>query len=311
MTGEVAVPSLNSKDLDQMKARTILVHSWEIYKKLWKKLLFLTLLPYISLLPLGVIAAIFVFFGFLLSSSHNYTGIILLAAVGIILAAVYLSITFSIGTVAMMYLISEWENSLSIRESLKKGWNIIWAYWWLGFLQSLLILGGYFLFIAPGIIFSVWFSVGMYVLIVEGVTGMNALIKSREYVRGYWWGVLGRFLFFSLIISLVTYIPSILLHFLKQEGLGSIIQFVLSLAAAPFTLIYTYLLYKGLKNLHPTISHNSNSKFFYIVIAILGFIVLCIMFYFAIVFGRTFIQELLKNNTNLPPFNQNQLPNFT
>jgi uncharacterized membrane protein len=87
----------------------------------------------------------------------------------------------------------------------------------------------------PGVIFAVWFFFAPFVFIDEDVRGMNALLKSKEYVRGRWFGVCLRLLAIWLIAVLVASIP--------------IVGQVLALFLIPFSFVYTFLLYKDLKAL--------------------------------------------------------------
>jgi len=52
----------------------------------------------------------------------------------------------------------------------------------LGFLGT----GGFLFLIIPGIIFLVWFIFAQFIIFAEDDRGMNAILKSKEYVRGKW-----------------------------------------------------------------------------------------------------------------------------
>ena len=47
-------------------------------------------------------------------------------------------------------------------------------------------MGGFVFFIVPGVIFSIWLSFSVLILIVENEKGTNALVRSKEYVKGRW-----------------------------------------------------------------------------------------------------------------------------
>jgi len=61
-------------------------------------------------------------------------------------------------------------------------------YLWVFFLLNIIIAGGFFLFIIPGVLFSVWFSLALFVLIFEERRGFNALFRSKHLVSGKFWG---------------------------------------------------------------------------------------------------------------------------
>jgi Flp pilus assembly protein TadD len=106
---------------------------------------------------------------------------------------------------------------------------------WLGALTGLIVTGAYLLLVIPGVIFTVWFFFAPFVFIEEDVRGMNALLKSKEYVRGRWFGVCVRLIAIWLILALISSIP--------------IAGQVLALFLIPFGFIYTFLMYKDLKAL--------------------------------------------------------------
>ena len=255
----------------------LLKNSFEMYKKRWKRLLLLAVLPYLSLLPFALLVGIFIAGGMYFYSSQNFIALGVLAFIGVILALFYLTITFSVSSLAMIYEIANSTKSLPIKELLRKGWSIVWSYWVLSLLSSLLIFGGILLFIVPGIIFSIWFAFAMYILVIEGTKGMDALVKSREYVRGNWWGVFGRIALVSIIVWIVVWVFTLFFQGSENEGIGGIVQFVISILLTPFTVIYTYLMYESLKKNKPEVASStpsSGSKRLYSIIAVLGFLLM-------------------------------------
>ncbi len=74
---------------------------------------------------------------------------------------------------------------------------------WLIFLSALIILAGFSLFIVPGIILAGYLGLSQSVRVIEGVRGINALIRSTELVQGHWWGS-------SLRISAVVIPPALI-----------------------------------------------------------------------------------------------------
>jgi hypothetical protein len=266
---------------------TLLKDSWEVFKLKWKKLLLLSLLPYLSLIPFILVALLFIGGGIALWASHSYVGVILIAAIGIVLAVAYFSIAFSIGGVAMVYLILERGKQVSIKEALRKGWSLLWQYWIVGFLVGFIVVGGTFLFVIPGVIFSMWFIFAAYILVAEGTKGMDALMKSREYVRGYWWGVFGRYLLLVLLTYIAIAVGFGLTSLLKQAVLGQVLQYIISFTITPFTIIYFILMYENLKKIRPEVAaSNPKGSWVYLTIGAFGFVLfvalLSLISYFAV-----------------------------
>lgn len=188
------------------------------------------------------------------------------------------------GQAAMIYAIKDSVENISATEAYKRSWHKIKSLFWTGLLSFLIIAGGVMLFAIPGIIFAVWFIFASYIVISEDISGMNALLKSREYIRGRGWEVFGLLLVMFLIwmgISLgVQFGLGIISMILSALGLG-IIGFILSLIIwilvaliTPFMATYSYLIYKHLKRIKGdfVFAPSSDTKIKYIVVGILGIV---------------------------------------
>jgi len=156
-----------------------------------------------------------------------------LLALAVVVSATILSLWVK---VSFFVLLKEKDTPLKARQAMAKGWPLVWSYLWVSFLVGLAVGLGTLLLIIPGIIFAVWFTFSVYILVFEGQKGTQALRRSRELVKGYWWPVFGRLCLMFGIAFLVSRIPSI--------------GFVLNmLFVTPFVLVYHYYLYEDLKNI--------------------------------------------------------------
>lgn len=199
---------------------------------------------------------------------------------------------------AMVFAAVHHQEQIGIREAYKKTWGLINSYWWIQFLTGLIIMSGFILFVLPGSIFMVWFSLVSYVLVAENIKGMNVLLKSREYVRGRFWEVLGRLVFLMALSFLPSAIELILFpgqH--RPPAIYSVLSVVYGILLAPFSVLYGVLLYEKLKALRGEFAFQptSKQKIPYIVIAIFA-IVLPIIFFGVFMF--TVFPKLI--NTYLP-----------
>lgn len=97
----------------------------------------------------------------------------------------------------------------------KRAKEKFFAYLWVSILAGLTSMAALCLFIFPVVIVGVWVSLATCVLINENIGGIAALIKSRNYVRNYWWGVFGRFLVMILVIMGISFCINICLIPLK------------------------------------------------------------------------------------------------
>jgi hypothetical protein len=260
----------------------LISRSWELFKERIGVLLPLQLLS-IALLAacIGTLVGIGTFFELLLPA---YKKPILVAFVisGVIIGmtAMFWPITALIMAVA--------DRSLNISEALAAGWKKLWAFLWLFSLLGYVVAGGYLLFIIPGVIFTIWFIFSQYILAAEHISGMNALLKSKAYVKDRWFDVFIRFLVIWAISTGVGLIPF----------LGIILSFLIT----PFSMIYAYLIFEDLKALNPEpldYPKTAGEKFKWIGIATLGYIVLPLII-IAIVGAACMIPLLLIKGMAIP-----------
>lgn len=71
-----------------------------------------------------------------------------------------------------------------------------------GLLSGLGVLGGLILLVIPGLILATWWFVASPVVMLENLSGVDALKRSRELVRGNGWTVFGLFIVVSLITGI-------------------------------------------------------------------------------------------------------------
>ncbi len=247
----------------------ILKESWQIFKRRW--LIFLgvmlipTILHYLAIFIL--VGAGFLIIPFVVGISP-WIGVMLLVIIAIPLAVIIVLW----GPLALLYAIKDSKEGIGVIESYRRAWPKIISYLWILILISLVILGVFLPFMIPAvifgggllfllgipaiifvIIFAVWFSLAVYILITEDTKGTKALVKSREYVRGKWWGVLWRFLFimlFSAAIGFFIFTLNTILFLIHETTgriIGGITGFILQLCVGPFGVLYGFLIYRNLK----------------------------------------------------------------
>ena len=257
-------------------AGDLLKESWHIFLSRWKTLVSLALIAFLPPLLINLIVWGLSFF-------YPQAGLIFLALISPLLL---LSILFSSwGTLSLIYAISN--SNLGFKESLKRGWHKIISYWWVMFLGGLIITGGYMLLIIPGVIFSVWFSLAAFILIEENITGMNALLKSKKYVEGYWGSVFWRFLFFTflfggllVILIIVSGIVSGIISGIFK-AIGAFLIEIFSLCGSiigdiglTIGYIYGYRIYYYLRNIKKDLvfAPSQKEKVWFVVAGIIGII---------------------------------------
>ncbi|MCK5027537.1 MAG: hypothetical protein KAS07_03900 [Candidatus Pacebacteria bacterium] len=174
---------------------------------------------------------------------------IILVLVVLLVAVIFLQI---LGQVALLVSV---HHKTGISESYKRALPIMFSYVWVSFLVGIVVAGGMFLLIVPGIMFAVWFGLATFVLVVDGDKGVNALAKSREYVRGHGWQLFGYLLLFALIvfgIFVVVMIPlgilSVFLTITLDLGwVSDILQQLVSSALKPLGFVFGYSVFMSLR----------------------------------------------------------------
>lgn len=148
--------------------------------------------------------------------------------------------------------------NLGIIEAFQAGWTYLWPMAWVLTLLSAILLTGFVLGFLPGFLFLVWFAFCMYVLLEEDRRGMDALLASKEYVRGHWWNTFGKLLLLWLISAVAGFIP-----FIGQ---------IFSLLFAPFFMLFVLAMYRDFKAVKGVaeVDAGSSGRVFWWILAVIG-----------------------------------------
>jgi len=269
-----AVSSSTSTQVDTLLpgATTIFSQAWAIYKQRFGTLLGIMVIPIL-------ITAIS--FAVLVGGEFLITGGIGLFLLLVILFFVIIPISQVWGQIALLYAIKDVQERIGIIESYRRGWRKIISYWWISLLAGFIILGGFLLLVVPGIVLMVWFSLALFVLVAEDLKGMDALLKSKEYIKGKWIGVLWRLFFIVAISLIISFISSFLFIVLKVPFGSKISNFIVGLFLTPLTMTYLFLVYRNLKSIKGEVvfAPNKGKKAIFIFIGILGTLLIPIMLF--------------------------------
>jgi hypothetical protein len=254
--------------------------TWDIFKRRIGTLIVLYLFTIgLVLIPVGI----FILLAYLISLAlQGGTEVLIIAGSVVGATAGIIAGCWGFGS----FLCAIADESLSIKDSLEKGGQKIWAFIWLLSLLGYIVPGGFFLFFIPGVLFMVWFAFAVFILPDEDEKGMNAVLKSKEYVKGHWVDVFAR----------------LFLIWLASIGAGSIplIGPVLSILFFPFQMIFVYLIYEDLRSIKGDISYPSSAgeKFKWIGLATLGYIIVPITI--IIFLGAAIMHSLLDFTETIP-----------
>lgn len=210
--------------------------TWILYKqKIWT-------LAGITAITIFLMALIFGF-GFIAIMPALYGNIINtpILALGILVCFFIMILLGSWLKSAMIVSIHNGNQNFGIKNSLREAKKYIWKYFVVSLAMMLVIFGGFILFFIPGVIVGIMISFALYILIAENESGLESLVKSRNYVRGNWWAVFGRLALMMILMFVVNGILSII------PVVG---QIFVALFVSPFIMVYMYTLYTNLKGIH-------------------------------------------------------------
>lgn len=264
------------------KSRTLLRNAYDIYRANAKTFLGITVL-------LPITAAIIALAGSVLDAvfvlSLPQTTAIALSVLGLTIAVVAFVAVLWV-QVALLVAIRDHRQQLRIRDAFLSAWPKLLSFFWMALIISLLIAGGLFFFVIPGILFAVWFSLAYYVFITEDTRGVSAALQSKEYVRGYWGNVLWRIIVIALIILAAHFFVGLIaLPFENSsatvmQGVGYLLSATVTILLTPLISTYLFLLYTALRDLHPerTLERPvTRSRRWVVGIAIAGFALIVLL----------------------------------
>lgn len=179
-----------------------------------------------------------------------------------------------------------------------KGLHYFFPFAWISFLVGFTTLGGTFLLFIPGLLVSIWLSLSLYVLFSENKGGMEALATSWHYVKGFWGPVFWRLFFlgivlavFGFLVNLVAAGPTFFSMF--RSGFSapppvSIFGQVIGLLynnffVFPVGIIYTFVIYRTLKDIKATAASEADEPKFkkiitvFIIIGVVGLLALAVL----------------------------------
>ncbi len=119
---------------------------------------------------------------------------------------------------------------ISVGSSIGSAFRLLLPLFWTWFLVSIAIFGGFILCIIPGIIAAFWLSLATQVVVVEKVSGFDALRRSRELMRGN----IADYFVLMLVVGLVSGFAGGATGFIPQKHLREIFSAVIQLAATVF-----------------------------------------------------------------------------
>lgn len=222
--------------------------AWRAWWKNLKKIVFIYLWGLLyALIPMAVIAvllAVNYFFGGRLGIGFRVLTIVI-AGLGFLV-----SLYFFIRSYLGIFLLVKHDYSGQEKALFKETRQFFWPYIGLSIMIFLFVLPYFFLLVIPGIVWAILCSFASYILFFENKRGLEAISRSVKLASGYFWPLLGRFLFIGVIVWVFSLLISIPLALTDAGSLfnsiwNGVVQ-VVSFLIGPIVLIYTCNIYKEL-----------------------------------------------------------------
>ncbi|MEM9336948.1 MAG: hypothetical protein AAGA35_03775 [Patescibacteria group bacterium] len=109
---------------------------------------------------------------------------------------------------AIVHLIAHRDQQYSYMDSLRWASRNIISIAWIGILTMLIVMTASLALIIPGIILSFYMAFSLPVLVKEGRTGLDALLRSTQLVYGAFWKIVWRFFVIIVLVTVLSIIVS-------------------------------------------------------------------------------------------------------
>lgn len=244
-----------------LSAWSLVEKSAKLYKenmKLFIKYAVLLYVPSIAAsLIIGVAALLFAI------TSGNISGVIGLGIFSFILIIIsgLVSLWFSLAFVRVIADRYQGKPITNMKKEIIETKKYVWLAVGATILSGLAIIGGFFLFIIPCIIFSIWFAFVMQAVVLDNKGSVDSLKASKDLVSGRWFSVFWRILvpvFMVIVITLaIELFGKLLFSTVERTAIGDVliliytfISIALNVLLIPFITTVQTILYLELKK-HP------------------------------------------------------------
>lgn len=285
--------------------KSLFTDSWELLKKVFGPLLVFNILTFL----ISLAAVITMGIGFLIAAGG--LGILSLSnsdafnplAWGLGFASIFavlfviLIIISSLAQIGSIIILYEAKSQVGVFSVLKRSARFIIPLFLLGLVQTFLVFGGFFVFVIPAFIFSIFFALSTILVITEGDSPLKALRRSAFMVKmnftalflrilALYGAMIGYFIIYTILTSIFEDIGGIVI-------LLSIINFVVQIALSLYVSAYTITLFKQIQKVTPK---GEMSLKIFTIIAVIGWIIAGIIGYFALQFIPLIMEEVNKDN---------------
>ncbi len=313
----------------------LLKQAWQIYKSRFWVLVGIYIIPAVLVIALTLVAGGGAVAGSLLGikASPVLLVTVIVLAVLIYLAVIYISLW---SQTALLFAVKGADQKVGFKESFSQASNKVFSVLGASLLVGLAIFGlmlvsGAVIFVLYmvlpkmailffvegilGLLAALWaiklgleFSLATYVVVGDNTRALSAIQRSRDYVKGHWWGVFGRMLFL-LVLALVYIIVVVLITAIFKAipgAAGQILSMLVTLALdvilPPLFVAYAYLIYSHLRVVKGESQIPADKKSVGLIILA---VIVMVIFALGIFFGLSSIIYNYGNSVSKAPYFQN------
>lgn len=209
-------------------------------------------------------------------------GLMGLLVVITIVAVTWISAVFQGAMIAVAY----HKDKLSVGDALRVGRSKAVPLFIANVVVGFLILGGLFVLVIPGIVFSILLALVSTAIVIDDVKGVEALRVSAGLVKRYFWEIFGRILVLMGINLAISFVLGMVLEIAERTlggGTTGLVAFVLNMiiniGMMAFSVIYMTRIYQQVRAERQTAPMSLRllagiSLFGYIIAGLLGWTVL-------------------------------------
>lgn len=266
----------------------LIKETWEITKTKWKP--FLKVMVIFTGIGIVLAIALFAIFMSLGVASMIASGSLLplvttpIVLIAFIVWAAFSLIIGSIASIAMYRLAyGEVDETMPVMDLIKSSTQYVVPVIIAGLIAGVLVMGGIFTLVVPGIIFAILFAFAPMEVIFQGKSPVEAIKGSASLVKQHFSTIFVRWLAFIGLMMVAGVLMSVLQNLFGQGSvLFGLLQLVYNFVAGIFSTIYFVLLYKQVRA--ATHETQTTSLLWMIVVAVIGWI-MGLLFFGSIIAG--------------------------
>ena len=254
-----------------MSVNELLATTWELFKKRWLLLIGIFITTGVACVVPPMLVAV----SMGASAKGSFTGTVaMLMLLGLAIIGSFLLICWGMAAAVTAAV----DETVGFRDAFERAKACWISLAWVSSLYSFIVGGASLLFVIPGILTGIWFFACAYLVVAENTRGMDALLKSKALVDGRFPAVAGR-------LALVWLLGMVL-------GMIPVIGALFSLVMAPFSMLYSVVLYRNLSETAGTVSWSGTdgTKAGWLLLGLAGYLLVPLVLF--ILLGAAFFSSM-------------------